>query len=91
MFYRTDMGFHAVLYQIPKNPVLPAVHKAYTAWLAPHWSRMPRLPARNRANYEAHRRIYEAILMRDQDAAEAALRAHLADAWTQVRETFGEI
>ncbi|NIP76230.1 MAG: GntR family transcriptional regulator, partial [Xanthomonadales bacterium] len=39
----------------------------------------------------AHKEIFEAILMRDQDAAEAALRAHLADAWNQVRETFGDI
>ncbi len=91
LFYRTDTGFHAVLYQIPCNPILPAVHKAYTTWLAPQWSKMPRLPDRNRTNFEAHRRIFEAILMRDQDAAEAALRTHLANAWNQVRETFGDL
>lgn len=91
LFYRTDIAFHNVLYQVPRNPVLPAVHKAYTAWLAPHWSLMPRMPERNRANHRAHAAIYEAILMRDPDAAEAALRAHLADAWKQVRETFGDI
>ena len=91
LFYRTDIAFHSVLYQIPQNPVLPAVHKAYTTWLALHWSQMPRLPERNRANFKAHKAIYEAILMRDADAAEAALRAHLANAWTQVRETFGDI
>ena len=38
-FYRTDTAFHAVLYDIPKNPVFPAIHKAFTAWLAPHWLR----------------------------------------------------
>ena len=91
LFYQTDMRFHAALYDIPKNPVLPAVHKAYTAWLAPHWSRMPRLPDRNRANYEAHKAIFDAILMRDPDAAETALRNHLQAAWLQVRETFGDI
>lgn len=91
LFYRTDTAFHAVLYRIGNNPVLPALHRAYTAWLAPHWSRMPRLPDRNRKNYEAHRAIFEAILMRDPDKAEAILRSHLADAWTQVRETFGDI
>lgn len=90
-FYETDVAFHKVLYQIPKNPVLDAVQKAYTDWLGPHWSAMPRLPDRNRANYDHHRAIYEAILMRDPDQAEAALRAHLHDAWEQVRATFGEL
>ncbi len=89
-FYRTDMAFHALLYRIPRNPVYPAVHKAYVTWLAPQWSRMPRAPERNRRNYEGHRRLFDAILMRDPDAAEAALRAHLSDAWTQLQETYGE-
>ena len=90
-FYRTDMGFHEVLYRINGNPVLPAIHKAYTTWLSPHWSRMPRLPDRNQTNYQAHEAIFEAILMRDPDAAEVQLRLHLDDAWSQVRETFGDI
>lgn len=90
-FYRTDIGFHAVLFEVPRNPVLLAVHKAYTTWLAPQWSKMPRLPDRNRANFEAHKAIYDAILMRDADRAEAALRTHLAAAWDQVRRTFGEL
>ncbi|MBT52160.1 MAG: GntR family transcriptional regulator [Mameliella sp.] len=90
-FYRTDNAFHGVLYQIPQNPVLPAIHRAYTTWLAPQWSRMPRLPERNRTNLDAHRAIYDAILMRDPDAAEARLRDHLATAWAQVRETFGDV
>ncbi len=90
-FYETDIGFHRVLYNIPRNPVLPAINKAYTTWLAPQWSQMPRLPERNRSNYEAHCDIYEAVLMRDPDAAEEALRTHLQNAWRQVRETFGEL
>lgn len=90
-FYETDIAFHAVLYEIPQNPVLPAIHRAYTAWLAPQWSQMPRRQGRNQSNYEAHRAIYDAILMRDPDAAEAALRKHLSSAWSQVCETFGEM
>ncbi len=90
-FYKTDMAFHAVLYDIPKNPVLPAIHKAYTAWLAPQWTLMPRMPERNRLNARSHKAIFDAILMRDPDAAEQAVRSHLADAWKQVRETFGDL
>lgn len=91
LFYQTDTAFHSVLYQIPNNPVLPAIHLAYTTWLSPQWSQMPRLPERNQTNYEAHKAIFEAILMRDPDAAETAIRSHLADAWQQVRNTFGDI
>lgn len=90
-FYTTDVAFHEVLYNIPRNPVLPAVSKAYTSWLAPHWSQMARLPDRNRTNYESHAAIYDAILMRDPDGAEEALREHMKNAWDQVRDTFGEL
>jgi len=90
-FYRTDVAFHAVLYDIPQNPVFPALHKAFTAWLAPHWVKMPRSPERNRVNFHRHSDIFHAILDRDPDAAEAALNAHLNAAWEYVRGTFETI
>ena len=91
MFYETDIGFHRILYEIPRNPVLPAVNRAYTTWLAPHWMQMPRLPDLNQKNFEAHKEIFDAVLMRDPDAAEDALKRHLENAWDQVRQTFGEL
>ncbi len=90
-FYKTDMAFHGVLYEIPENPVLPSIHRAYRNWLSSHWTKMPRSPERNRANFVMHANIFDAILLRDPDAAEQALRVHLAAAWQQVRRTFGEI
>lgn len=87
-FYETDMLFHAVLYQVPQNPIYPALHRSFCDWLEHHWLQMPRLPERNRQNYEAHKAILDAILDRNPDAAEAALRHHLEDAWTQVCKTF---
>lgn len=90
-FYETDIAFHSVLYDIPGNPVLPAIHRAYTDWLSQHWIKMPRLPDRNQTNYEAHRAIFDAILRRDPDKAEAALRTHLKFAWDQVSATFGNL
>jgi DNA-binding FadR family transcriptional regulator len=87
-FYATDVAFHAVLYEIPRNPVLPAVHRAFTAWLADHWLRMPRSPERNRVNFLRHRDIFEAIRDRDPDGAEGALVSHLNAAWEFVRGTF---
>lgn len=87
-FYATDVAFHAVLYEVPKNPILPAVHAAFTAWLREHWLRMPRSPERNRVNFLRHADILGAIRERDPDAAEAALAAHLQAAWEYVRGTF---
>lgn len=87
-FYATDVAFHAVLYDIPRNPVFPSVHKAFTSWLAPHWERMLRSPERNRVNFLSHREICEAIVERDPDAAERALQSHLSAAWEYVRGTF---
>lgn len=90
-FFETDIQFHAVLYGVSRNPILPSIQRAYMEWLAPHWSKMPRHPDRNRINFESHRDIYDAILMRDPDAAEDALREHLNNAWEQVRKTFGDL
>jgi DNA-binding FadR family transcriptional regulator len=87
-FYRTDVAFHGVLYNIPRNPIYPAIHQGYTSWLAPHWEKMPRAPERNLANYHAHEAILTAILERDPTAAEDALERHLKSAWEAVRITF---
>ena len=88
LFYDTDMAFHGILYDIPGNPALPAIHRAYTDWLSRHWTKMPRLPDRNELNYLAHKAVFDAILRRDADKAEAAIREHLDAAWQQVNTTF---
>jgi DNA-binding FadR family transcriptional regulator len=87
-FYTTDVAFHAVLYEVPRNPVFPAIHRAFTAWLAPHWQKMLRSPERNRINFLSHREIWSAIVERDPDAGERALQSHLSAAWEYVRGTF---
>ena len=87
-FYGTDVEFHSTFYGIPGNPVLPANHRACTAWLSPHWYRMPSEPDRNRADFEFHGWTFEAMLMRNPDTAGERLKLHLAYAWDQVRETF---
>lgn len=89
-FYATDIAFHNVLYVIPGNPVMPAIHRAYSNWLEPHWSRMPRQDQRNRDNFVAHSAILDAIEAHDPDKAEQAVRRHLAAAWEQVQMTFNK-
>lgn len=90
-FYKTDIAFHGILYEIPGNPVLPAIHRAYTDWLSRQWDHMPRLPDRNEQNYQSHKAIFDAILRRDPDRAETALRKHMDDAWRQVKDTFKDL
>lgn len=90
-FYETDQAFHSVLFGISDNPIFPAIHQAFNDWLAPKWDMMPRLPDRNQKNYESHKAIVEAILDRDPDKAEAALRKHMDDAWDQVSNVFKDI
>lgn len=87
-FYGTDVAFHGVLYRIPGNPIFPAIHDAFTAWLAPHWIKMPRSPERNLVNFQSHKAIFSAIIDRDPDGAEDALINHLRAAWEYVRVTF---
>jgi DNA-binding FadR family transcriptional regulator len=84
-FYRTDVLFHGVLYRIPRNPIFPAIHKAYVQWLADYWRRLERSPDIDQLNHAGHRAIFEAIVARDPDEAEAALRRHLQVAWELIR------
>jgi DNA-binding FadR family transcriptional regulator len=87
-FYASDVAFHGALYRLPRNPIYPAVHKAYVDWLMSHWGRMERAADLDRLNHAGHVAIFEAIAARDPDGAEAALRRHLEVAWEQVRGTF---
>lgn len=90
IFFRTDIAFHGVLYGISGNPIFPALHQGFTAWLFPNWQRMDRSVKKNEINYLAHKSIYEAILERDPQRAEQALIEHLREAWEFVRDTLEE-
>jgi DNA-binding FadR family transcriptional regulator len=87
-FDTTDVAFHAIFYAIPGNPIFPAVHRAFVSWLFEHWQSMRRSPAQNLANHAGHRAIFDAIIDRDPEGAEKALRSHLEEAWEAVRGTF---
>ena len=87
-FFTTDVLFHSILYAIPNNPILPSLQKAFVSWLASHWKQMAIKSQRNELNYEAHKKIFEAILSRDPDEAERALRDHLFHGWKDIEKTF---
>jgi DNA-binding FadR family transcriptional regulator len=87
-FERTDAAFHHVLYTIPRNPIYPALHRAYVQWLQERWARIESTPEINMMNYVGHEAICAAIVDRDPDRAEEALRRHLGAAWEHVRTSF---
>ncbi len=87
-FYKTDVSYHRILYEIPKNPVFPTLHTAYVSWLSGHWAKMKRGSELNRLTYAGHEAIFNAIVDRDPDEAESALQNHLNVAWEQVKYTF---
>lgn len=78
-FPRTDIAFHFVLATISRNPIFVALHHAIEAWLAEQRQTSIRASGSDKAAHAAHKRIYEAIAQRQPDAAEAAMRDHLAE------------
>jgi GntR family transcriptional repressor for pyruvate dehydrogenase complex len=76
-FERTDVAFHYVLAEIPRNPVYLAIHEAVVAWLTRQRTLSLRNEGAARQAYNWHVRIFEAVVERDPDAAEAAMRDHL--------------
>jgi GntR family transcriptional regulator, sialic acid-inducible nan operon repressor len=75
-FERTDVAFHYVLAVIPRNPIFTAIHAALAEWLLEQ-RRTTLAPGEDLKAYQAHRSIYEAVLARDPDGAERAMRDHL--------------
>jgi GntR family transcriptional regulator, sialic acid-inducible nan operon repressor len=87
-FEATDVAFHDVLYAIPHNPVYPAIHRAYVDWLRKPWSCIESTAEIDLMMYGGHEAISKAIIARDPDLAEEALRRHLNTAWEFVRSNF---
>jgi DNA-binding FadR family transcriptional regulator len=87
-FYETDVQFHSLLYEIPKNSIFPLIHNIYINWLFKYWELMPENIEINKKNYNDHKNIFEAIIDRDPDQAEALTEAHLKTAWQYVKLVF---
>ncbi|RZL64725.1 MAG: FCD domain-containing protein [Variovorax sp.] len=87
-FERSDAHFHHLLYRIPRNEIYPAVHHAYVEWLFDHWRAIEATPELDTLYHAGHAAILAAIVERDPDAAEDAVRRHLKLAWEKVRITF---
>jgi len=80
-FMETDVQFHRILFMAASNPVLEAVHKALVKWLMERWGQISRTRSTETLAYQGHLQIYKAISRRDPDAADRAMRKHLASSW----------
>lgn len=76
-FRHTDIAFHFVLAEIPRNPIFVAIHGAVSDWLTEQRETTLQVSGQAIIAYKAHAAIYEAVLSRDPDAAEKAMSAHL--------------
>jgi GntR family transcriptional regulator, sialic acid-inducible nan operon repressor len=79
LFARTDLAFHDILAEIPRNPILAAVNTALSEWLMQQRTVGIRVPVRGavRSAHRGHEQIYEAIAAHDAEAADRAMAEHL--------------
>jgi len=93
-FERTDVAFHYVLALIPRNPIFTAIHAAMVAWLTEQRTITLVLPGQKFTAAKAHERIFAAVVARDPEAAERAIRDHLdqvsATYWAIKRDAIEE-
>jgi GntR family transcriptional regulator, sialic acid-inducible nan operon repressor len=76
-FKRTDIDFHFVLAEIPRNPIFPAIHDAMVDWLTDQRNVTLQVVGQVLTAYRAHERIFKAVASGDPDVAERAMAAHL--------------
>jgi GntR family transcriptional regulator, sialic acid-inducible nan operon repressor len=78
-FSKTDVAFHAILAEIPRNPIFTALNSALSDWLMQQRTVSIRAPIRGAAKraYQGHEAIYQAIAAQDAELADRAMSEHL--------------
>jgi GntR family transcriptional regulator, sialic acid-inducible nan operon repressor len=79
LFAKTDVAFHDILAEIPRNPIFTALNTALSDWLREQRTVGVRAPIRGavRRAYLGHEEIYEAIAAHDAESADKAMANHL--------------
>jgi len=79
MFSKTDLAFHDILAELPRNPIFAALNAALSEWLLAQRNVSIQAPIRGvaRRAYQGHEAIYEAIAAHDPEAADQAMAEHL--------------
>lgn len=91
-YSETNTRFHQVIYDASGSVQIPSLIHTLRSRLVRFQFRTILVPGRADESLSEHRRIYEALLARDEDGAEQAMRAHIANlrdtltaAWDLVR------
>ncbi|PSC06790.1 GntR family transcriptional regulator [Alsobacter soli] len=79
-FVSTDVAFHRVLAEMPRNPIFVAMHDAVVEWIINERPILANTEANNRKSFAEHAAIVDAIAGKDMVAAVAAITRHLNDA-----------
>jgi DNA-binding FadR family transcriptional regulator len=79
-FIKTDIAFHDVLAEIPRNPIFSALNSALSEWLMEQRTMALRAPNRGAAKraYDGHEAVFNAIAAHDVEAADRAMSSHLS-------------
>jgi GntR family transcriptional repressor for pyruvate dehydrogenase complex len=75
---RLDLAFHTLISRAARNPVLEAMFASLSGLVFEHMLRSYADPSIGREANPYHRHVVEAIRRRDPDAAQQAMREHLA-------------
>jgi DNA-binding FadR family transcriptional regulator len=78
-FIASDVAFHYVLAEMPRNPIFTALHAAIAEWLQEQRATSVHEHGSPEAAYRAHERIFRAVKDHDVDEAERAMRDHLEE------------
>lgn len=81
-FIRTDVEFHYAFAVTMRNPAFLALHDAMSTWLREQRRIALMEPGEDQAGYDAHEQIYAAVAAHEPDAAEEAMRRHLASGYS---------
>jgi GntR family transcriptional regulator, sialic acid-inducible nan operon repressor len=90
LFAKTDLAFHDILADIPRNPIFAAINTALSEWLIRQRVIVIQAPIRGimRRAYRGHQEIYDAIATRDVELADRVMAEHLrcmsAAYWTSL-------
>jgi len=79
LFAKTDVAFHDILAEIPRNPIFSALNNALSEWLLDQRMVVIQAPIRGitRRAYQGHQEVYEAITAHDAELADRVMANHL--------------
>lgn len=77
LFAETDLAFHDILAEIPRNPIFTALDSALSEWLMQQRQVGMNVRGAIRTAYNGHKAIYEAIANHDAEGADRAMAEHL--------------